>query len=77
NEYALCITACVRVVDQLLRVKVCDRICPEVHHASRTPSGPPVRIQLLGQHPQWLAEHAARARAWGASGVELTCGCPS
>ncbi len=51
NDYDLCITEFVRVVDQLLPVKVFHRICPELHHASRTPSGTPVRIQLLGQHP--------------------------
>lgn len=49
NDYDLCITEFVRVVDQLLPVKVFHRICPELHHASRTPSGTPVRIQLLGQ----------------------------
>ncbi|EGC4773909.1 tRNA dihydrouridine(16) synthase DusC [Salmonella enterica] len=77
NDYDLCITEFVRVVDQLLPVKVFHRICPELHHASRTPSGTPVRIQLLGQHPQWLAENAARATALGSYGVDLNCGCPS
>lgn len=41
NDYDLCITEFVRVVDQLLPVKVFHRICPELHHASRTPSGTP------------------------------------
>ncbi|EDE1996014.1 tRNA dihydrouridine(16) synthase DusC [Salmonella enterica subsp. enterica] len=77
NDYDLCITEFVRVVDQLLPVKVFHRICPELHHAGRTPSGTPVRIQLLGQHPQWLAENAARATALGSYGVDLNCGCPS
>lgn len=77
NDYDLCITEFVRVVDQLLPVKVFHRICPELLHASRTPSGTPVRIQLLGQHPQWLAENAARATALGSYGVDLNCGCPS
>ncbi len=74
NDYDLCITEFVRVVDQLLPVKVFHRICPELHHASRTPSGTPVCIQLLGQHPQWLAENAARATALGSYGVDLNCG---
>ncbi|EBR1503329.1 tRNA dihydrouridine(16) synthase DusC [Salmonella enterica] len=77
NNYDLCITEFLRVVDQLLPVKVFHRICPELRHASRTPSGTPVRIQLLGQHPQWLAENAARAAALGSYGVDLNCGCPS
>ncbi|ECG8590685.1 tRNA dihydrouridine(16) synthase DusC [Salmonella enterica subsp. salamae] len=77
NDYDLCITEFVRVVDRLLPVKVFHRICPELRNASRTPSGTPVRIQLLGQHPQWLAENAARAAALGSYGVDLNCGCPS
>ncbi len=36
-----------------------------------------VRIQLLGQYPEWLAENAARAVALGSYGVDLNCGCPS
>lgn len=56
NDYDLCITEFVRVVDQLLPVKVFHRICPELQNASRTPSGTLVRVQLLGQLPQWLAE---------------------
>jgi tRNA-dihydrouridine synthase C len=77
NDYDLCITEFLRVVDQLLPAKSFYRLCPELRHASRTPSGTLVRIQLLGQHPQWLAENAARAVDLGSYGVDLNCGCPS
>ena len=77
NDYDLCITEFVRVVDQLLPAKVFHRLCPELHNNSRTPSGTRVRIQLLGQYPQWLAENAARAVELGSYGVDLNCGCPS
>ena len=77
NDYDLCITEFVRVVDRLLPVKVFHRLCPELHNGSRTPSGTPVRVQLLGQYPQWLAENAARAAELGSCGVDLNCGCPS
>ncbi|MBZ4081395.1 tRNA dihydrouridine(16) synthase DusC [Escherichia fergusonii] len=76
-DYDLCITEFVRVVDQLLPVKVFQRICPELQNSSRTPSGTLVRIQLLGQYPQWLAENALRAVELGSFGVDLNCGCPS
>lgn len=36
-----------------------------------------MRVQLLGQYPQWLAENAARAVELGSWGVDLNCGCPS
>ncbi|WP_017349720.1 tRNA dihydrouridine(16) synthase DusC [Pantoea sp. A4] len=77
NDYDLCITEFLRVVDQLLPVKSFYRLCPELQHASRTPSGTRVRLQLLGQYPEWLAENAARAIELGSWGVDLNCGCPS
>ncbi|MBV7406942.1 tRNA dihydrouridine(16) synthase DusC [Enterobacter sp. ENT03] len=77
NDYDHCITEFLRVVDQLLPVKSFYKICPELQHQSRTPSGTPVRVQLLGQYPHWLAENAARAVELGSWGVDLNCGCPS
>ena len=77
NDYDLCITEFVRVVDTLLPAKTFYRLCPELKHESRTLSGTLVRVQLLGQHPQWLAENANRAVELGSWGVDLNCGCPS
>ena len=77
NDYDLCITEFLRVVDQLLPVKSFHRLCPELQHHSRTPSGTRVRLQLLGQYPEWLAENAARAVELGSWGVDLKCGCPA
>ncbi|ATZ94119.1 MULTISPECIES: tRNA dihydrouridine(16) synthase DusC [Dickeya] len=77
NDYDLCITEFLRVVDSRLPVKAFYRLCPELRHGSRTPSGTRVRVQLLGQYPQWLAENAVRAVELGSWGVDLNCGCPS
>lgn len=78
NEYDLCISEFVRVVDQKLPKKTFYRLCPELHHHHGfTPSGTPVRVQLLGQHPQWLAENAVLAIELGSHGIDLNCGCPS
>jgi len=77
NDYDLCVTEFLRVVDMLLPEKSFYRLCPELHRQSRTPSGTLVRVQLLGQYPEWLAENAARAVALGSYGVDLNCGCPS
>ncbi|MGL5758722.1 tRNA dihydrouridine(16) synthase DusC [Plesiomonas sp.] len=77
NAYDLCVTEFVRVVDALLPEHLFYRLCPELHHGGLTSSGTPVRVQLLGQSPQWLAENAARAVALGSQGVDLNCGCPS
>lgn len=75
--YDLCITEFVRVVDQLLPRRVFTRICPELLHGSKTPAGTPVKIQLLGQEPNWLAENAVRAVELGSPGVDLNFGCPA
>ncbi|WP_341503579.1 tRNA dihydrouridine(16) synthase DusC [Gallaecimonas sp. GXIMD4217] len=75
--FDLCVTEFVRVVDQVLPPKVFYKLCPELHQGARTPSGVPVRIQLLGQSPVWLAENAARAVELGSPGVDLNFGCPA
>ncbi|MFT5940455.1 MAG: tRNA-dihydrouridine synthase C [Paraglaciecola sp.] len=75
--FDLCVTEFVRVVDQLLPKKVFYRFCPELHTQGKTPCGTPVRVQLLGQHPQWLAENAVRAIELGSNGVDLNFGCPA
>ena len=77
NDYDLCITEFVRVVDQLLPEQVFYRLCPELKNQGFTPSGTPVRVQLLGQHPEYLAENANRALELGSHGIDLNCGCPS
>ncbi|MGY6324549.1 tRNA dihydrouridine(16) synthase DusC [Proteus mirabilis] len=77
NDYDLCITEFLRVVDKLLPVKSFYRLCPELHNQSYTPSGTLVRVQLLGQYPDWLAENAVRAIELGSYGIDLNCGCPS
>lgn len=75
--FDLCVTEFIRVVDQLYPERVFQRFCPELANGGLTPSGIPVRIQLLGQEPHWLAENAARAVELGSHGVDLNFGCPA
>ena len=77
NHYDLCVTEFVRVVDQLLTKKTLLRLCPELLHNGKTRSGTPVRVQLLGQHPQWLAENAVLATEMGSPGIDINFGCPA
>lgn len=53
------------------------RLCPELKQDGKTRAGTPVRVQLLGQHPEWLAENAIRAIELGSPGVDLNFGCPA
>jgi len=75
--FDLCITEFVRVVDQLLPARVFTRLCPELLQDGKTRAGTPVRVQLLGQEPNWLAENAFRAVQLGSPGVDLNFGCPA
>lgn len=75
--FDLCVTEFVRVVDALLPARVFHRLCPELHQGGLTPSGTPVRVQLLGQNPEALALNAQRAVELGSHGVDLNFGCPA
>ncbi|WP_414931327.1 tRNA dihydrouridine(16) synthase DusC [Vibrio europaeus] len=77
NDYDLCVTEFVRVVDQLLPDHVFHRLCPELEQGSQTKSGVPVHVQLLGQDPNWMAENAIKAAHLGAKGIDLNFGCPA
>lgn len=77
NDYDLCVTEFVRVVNTLLPAKTFYRLCPELHHQGYTKSGTPVRVQLLGSSPEWVSENAVRAIELGSHGIDLNCGCPA
>ncbi|WP_260259401.1 tRNA dihydrouridine(16) synthase DusC [Vibrio intestinalis] len=77
NDYDLCVTEFVRVIDQKLPEHVFKRLCPELDQGSQTKSGVPVHIQLLGQDPHWMAENAVMAADLGARGIDLNFGCPA
>lgn len=75
--YDLVVTEFIRVVDQKLPKRVFFDAVPELLTGSRTEAGTPVRIQLLGNHPEALAENALRACELGSFGIDLNFGCPS
>lgn len=77
NDYDLCVTEFVRVIDQRLPQHVFTRLCPELATNSETASGTPVYVQLLGQDPIWMAENAVQAENLGAKGIDLNFGCPA
>lgn len=79
--YDLCVTEFVRVVDQVISDKAFFRACPELKNANvygcTTKAGTPVRVQLLGQDPQFMAENAAKVIELGSHGVDINFGCPA
>ncbi len=75
--FDLCVTEFVRVVDHVFPERVFYRFCPELYANGKTPSGVPVRVQLLGQHPESMAGNAALACELGSPGIDLNFGCPA
>lgn len=77
SDFDACISEFIRVTDTLLPRAAFLRVAPELQHGSRTPSGVPVRVQLLGSDPACLADNAGRLAELGAFGVDLNFGCPA
>lgn len=67
----------VRVTGSRLPLRTFRRVCPELLNGSRTPAGIPVFVQLLGSHPERMAESAARLAELGPAGIDLNFGCPA
>ena len=72
-----CVSEFIRVTHTLLPEHVFLRVIPELAHGGCTPSGVPVRAQLLGSDPVCLAENAARLAGMGPHGIDLNFGCPA
>lgn len=73
----VCVTEFVRVTHTKLPRKVFTRLCPELDSGAVTPSGTPVRLQLLGGDPASVALNATRAVEAGARAIDLNFGCPA
>jgi tRNA-dihydrouridine synthase C len=72
-----CVSEFIRVSGHVVPAKVFHRDVPEVAHFSKTSSGIPVQVQLLGGDPIRLAESALEAIDAGACGIDLNFGCPA
>lgn len=75
--YDLCTSEFVRVTRQISPEKVFHRFGPELKNGSKTPSGTPFRIQLLGSDPDYMAKNAQTAVRLGSPSVDLNFGCPA
>ena len=50
NQYDLCVTEFIRVVDARLPKKVFYRLCPELRQGGKAEAGSDVRVQLLSAY---------------------------
>ncbi len=73
----LCVSEFVRVSGSVLPNRTFQRIVPELNQHSHTSAGVPVRVQLLGSDPHFMALNAARLAALQPTGIDLNFGCPA
>ncbi len=76
-SYDWCVTEFVRVTNTVLPPRSFQRVCPELLNHSKTPSGTPARVQLLGSDPNCLAENADQLAKLAPAGIDLNFGCPA
>ena len=67
----------VRVTGSVLPNRTFLRTCPELHNGSRTEAGTPMRVQLLGSDPHFMAGNARRLVKHRPAGVDINFGCPA
>lgn len=72
-----CVTEFVRVNNQILPYKVFLRLAPEIVRDCLTDHGIPVKVQLLGGNPEFMAINAIEAVRAGARAIDLNFGCPA
>ncbi len=77
SHYDWGVTEFVRITDSLLPRRCYARVAPELDQGSRTATGVPIRVQLLGSDPACLAENAARLATLKPAGIDLNFGCPA
>ena len=67
----------VGVTESVLPNRTFLRTCPELHQGSRTDSCTPMRVQLLGSDPHFMAANAKRLVKHRPAGVDINFGCPA
>lgn len=67
----------VRVTGSVLPNRTFLRTCPELYNGSRTEAGTPMRVQLLGSDPHFMAGNARRLVKHRPAGVDINFGCPA
>ncbi|MDD2885229.1 MAG: tRNA-dihydrouridine synthase family protein [Dechloromonas sp.] len=67
----------IRVTESVLPTRTFLRTCPELLNDSKTACGTPMRVQLLGSDPHFMAANAERLVKHRPAGVDLNFGCPA
>lgn len=77
RPYDWSVSEFIRVTQHVLPNHVFYRFVPELKTDSKTASGTPIHVQLLGSEPELMGENALAACALGAPAIDLNFGCPA
>lgn len=77
GAFTYAVSEFLRVSVSALPIKIFRRDVPEVANGSRTITGMPVQVQLLGGDPERMAQSAHAAIRAGAKGIDINFGCPA
>ncbi len=77
GAFTYCVTEFVRVSQTPVPAKVFRREVPELLTGARTSTGLSVQVQILGGHPERMAQSAASAVRAGATAIDINFGCPA
>lgn len=72
-----CVSEFIRVSGSILPDRVFLAYMPELLNGSKTLAGVPVRAQLLGSDPDYMAQNAANLARLNPEGIDLNFGCPA
>lgn len=75
--FSFCVSEFLRISHDLLPPRVYYEHVPELHNGSKTPSGTPIQLQILGGDEEKMALSALRACELGAGAIDLNFGCPA
>lgn len=77
RPYDWSVSEFIRVTQHVLPNHVFYRFVPELKNNSKTASGTPIHVQLLGSEPELMGENALAACELGALAIDLNFGCPA
>ena len=77
GAFTYAVTEFLRVSETPIPGKVFRRDVPELLTGSKTESGLPVQVQILGGDPERMAKSAITAIKVGATAIDINFGCPA
>lgn len=77
RPYDWSVSEFIRVNSHVLPNHVFYRFVPELKTDSKTASGTPIHVQLLGSDPTLMAENALAVCEIGAPAIDINFGCPA